>query len=510
MEMAPPHKSATRCIQAYSLKKNRVVAQFPDMDPAYRDRPGVAELAAILSSGGDARIVLDPVTGLNRYLAAPYPRKTLAFASSTANDLSAPACDHLLALRHKGLPDYPAHLDDLRRRIRLAYRIAESTEVVFAPSGTDLEFVALAAVAGRGRAGVHNILLGADEVGSGCVYSARGQYFAEETALGVVTHPGEPVAGMESVTLADVPVRGAGGIARSSEEIARQIRAEILRADSEGRHALLHVVHGSKTGLILPELTEIDALKAEFGDAMSVVVDACQARIARSAVGDYLARGAIVFLTGSKFMGGPPFSGFALIPDTMIAAASPLPSGFASMFRRGEWSEGWAGREALDDSPNPGLALRLEASVFELERFGALGLAVVEQVILSFQHALRELLEHRLGFRRVGTAPPGGEVLAVEHPIEMLTLATLDVSTHPGAQTFEAARTLYHALDKTGLRLGQPVKCVRRDDGDWGGTLRVGLSMPQICALAAIDDHAREAALFGQIGRFAEALAIPA
>jgi hypothetical protein len=148
--------------------------------------------------------------------------------------------------------------------------------------------------------------------------------------------------------------------------------------------------------------------------------------------------------------------------------------------------------------------------VFELERFGALGLAVVEQVILSFQHAVRELLEQRLGFRRVGTAPPGGEVLAVEHSIEMLTLATLDVSTHPGAQTFEAARTLYHALDKTGLRLGQPVKCVRRDDGDWGGTLRVGLSMPQICALAAIDDHAREAALFGQIGRFAEALAIPA
>lgn len=464
----------------------------------------------MLSSGGDARIALDSQTGLNRYLAAPYPRRTLAFASSTANDISVPATDHLLALCAAGLPSHAAHLGTLRQRIRAAYALDPHVGVVFAPSGTDLEFVALAAVAGRGAAGVHNILLGADEVGSGCIFSARGQYFADETALGHATRPGELVEGMESVTLADVAVRCEGGMARTSAEIADQVRAEVRCAVAEGRHALLHVVHGSKTGLILPKLAEIDALRSEFGDAMSLVVDACQARIARTAVGEYLERGAVVLLTGSKFMGGPPFSGFALVPGDVIARAVPLPHGFTGLFRRAEWGADWPGSEQLADTGNPGLALRLEASVFELERFNALRFDAIERVILAFQRAIRELLERRLGFPRVAPHAPGRAAQAADHPIEMLTLATLDISSHPEAGSFDDARGLYHALDRAGLRLGQPVKCVRLPDGQWGGTLRVGLSMPQICALSALSDHALEATLFAQIGRFAEALAMPA
>ncbi|SHN53631.1 hypothetical protein [Erythrobacter sanguineus] len=487
-----------------------MIAQFPDLHPDYYGQPGVAGLIDLLSSGGDARITLDPQTGLNRYLAAPYPRRTLAFASSTANDISAPAFDHLLALKAAGLPSHGAQLDELRRRILDAYGVDQHAGVVFAPSGTDLEFVALAAVGGRGQAGVHNILLGADEVGSGCVFSARGRYFAEETALGVATRPGDPVAGVDSVTLVDVPVRCDGGTARTSAQITDQIRTEVRRAGAEGRHALLHVVHGSKTGLILPKLAEIDALRAEFGDALSLVVDACQARIAGPAVREYLVRGAVVLLTGSKFMGGPPFSGFALVPGDVIARAAPLPHGFATLFRRCEWGDGWRGADQLPDIGNPGLALRLEASVFELERFSALGLDKIERVILAFQRAVRELLERRLGFSRVAPYAPGSTAQAADHPIEMLTLATLDISSHPAARSFDAARGLYHALDRDGLRLGQPVKCVRLGDGQWGGTLRVGLSMPQVCTLAALSDHALEVALFAQIRQFADALTVPA
>ena len=46
---------------------------------------------ALLASGGDARITLDPETGLNKYLSGPYPRTTLAYASSTANDMNSRA-----------------------------------------------------------------------------------------------------------------------------------------------------------------------------------------------------------------------------------------------------------------------------------------------------------------------------------------------------------------------------------------------------------------------------------
>ena len=487
-----------------------MVARFPDIDPAYEGREGVAELVALLCSGGDARIALDPETGLNRYLAAPYPRRTLALASSTANDISPAAFDHLLAVKSAGQASYAEHLDALRQRIIAAYSLDRDTGIIFAPSGTDCEFIALAAVQGRAKSGVHNILLGADEVGSGCVHSARGCHFADSTALGHATEAGEPVAGMDAVTLCDVPVRCAHGEARSSSEIAQVIRAEIVHAREQEQHALLHVVHGSKTGLILPRLREIDALMAEFGDHLSLVVDACQARITSQAVRDYLARGAIVLLTGSKFMGGPPFSGFALVPARLIEQAAPLPRGFAGLFRRAEWDARWPGRDSLEQSANPGLALRLEASIFELERFEALGHEAARRVILAFQRAIRALLLHRNGFRRIEPYRNGNAEEAADHPIEMLTLATLDVSAHPQAATFEDARVLHLSLEAKGLRLGQPVKCVPREDGNWAGTLRAGLSMPQICVLAELSDHALERAMFEQVGRFADALAVPA
>src|SRR3546814_20972611 len=96
---------------------------------------------------------------------------------------------------------YAAHLRQLRRRIRKAYRVAHDVEIVFAPSVTDLEYVALAAVAGKAAGGTHNILLGADEVGSGCIHSAHGRSFADEPALGISPNVGEGVPGLD-----DTPV----------------------------------------------------------------------------------------------------------------------------------------------------------------------------------------------------------------------------------------------------------------------------------------------------------------
>ena len=99
--------------------------------------------------------------------------------------------------------------------------------------------------------------------------------------------------------------------------------ARIETALADGQHPLVHVVHGSKTGLVLPHLDDIDALTERFGDGLSYVVDACQARITSAAIADYLARGIIVFLTGSKFMGGPPFSGFVLFPAEIAQRQRP-------------------------------------------------------------------------------------------------------------------------------------------------------------------------------------------
>lgn len=485
-------------------------ASFPDVISGTKLDEQWLGTVETLSGGGDARITLDQKSGLNRYLSAPYPRQTLAYASSTANDVSTGAFARALALTGEGLGQYSERLESLRGRIRAAYGLdqtndGDSCEIVFAPSGTDLEYVALAAVREKSGGGIHNILLGADEVGSGCIHSAHGRYFAQETACGAQVTPDSAVAGMGPISLADIPVRCSEGQPRSSAEIADAVEAELALAKAEGKHGLVHVVHGSKTGLILPELCEIDRLQTRYAGQASFVVDACQARITGQAIRDYLARGAVVFLTGSKFMGGPPFSGFALVPSAMARQAAAIPSGFVDIFRRAEWPECWAGRDCLEIGDNAGLWLRLECSIFELERFQNLPMPLVERIIALFQSALASEITQKLGLPLVQPFVGIAGDEAREHPIEMQTLATLDVSSLEIARDFDAAQVLHRKLALSGLRLGQPVRAVRAD-GQWAGTLRIGLSMPQFAALAQMDEAGIEEQLRADMARIAEAL----
>lgn len=457
--------------------------------------------AELMTTGGDARIVLDPVRHQNRYYSAPYPQDVLAYASSTANDISDDAFAHVKGLAAQ---DYAGGLEALRGRIRRAYGIPADVSIVFAPSGTDLEYVALACVVNRSER-LHNVLLGADEVGSGCIHSAHGRYFAKETALGASVAPGQPVHGLgERVTIEDVPVRDTLGHAYTSACIRDRIEQGIEGAN--GAHTLVHVVHGSKTGLILPLLEDLDDLIERHGERITLVVDACQARITSAAIADYLARNAIVFVTGSKFMGGPPFSGFALVPPALAKEAPALPQGFADIFRRAEWPADWRGTHALEDGANVGLLLRLEASVFELERFQQLPIERVTRVILAFHAAVRAAMVDRLGGRRMAPYPPGHRAEADDHPIEMRTLSTIDLSRRAGHPDFDKAVRIHRALVDRGIRLGQPVKCVRLEDGRWGATLRIGLSMPQVVAFDRLSDHELEARLTADMDVVASAI----
>ncbi|HEY0013559.1 MAG TPA: hypothetical protein VGB79_12005 [Allosphingosinicella sp.] len=477
--------------------------------------PGEAEATRLMTGGGDARIVLDAATGLNRYYSAPRPAAVLAYASSTANDISAAAFAHVeRVLAGLDAPldgaGYAERLEAMRGRIRAAYSLGEDVAIVFAPSGTDLEYVGLACVQGRGEGGTHNILLGADEVGSGCVHSAYGRYFAGETALGIATQAGEPVPGLGEtrVEMIDIPVRDPHGRPRPSAEIAAKMDEAVAGAAAAGRHVLVHVVHGSKTGLILPSLADIVRLRKRHEERVTFLVDACQARITSPALADYLERGAIVFVTGSKFMGGPPFSGFALVPPGLAAAAPALPEGLATIFRRAEWPAGWPGTEALPGSANPGLLLRLEAAIFELERFQRLSLEAVTRVILSFHAAVRKEIIEPTPARRVAPYPPGEREEAETHPIEMRTLSTLDLSgLGGGAATFEDAVRWHKALLAHGVRLGQPVKCVKLPGGAWGATLRIGLSMPMVAERAALTPDALDRAFRTDMARIRDALA---
>ena len=79
----------------------------------------------------------------------------------------------------------------------------------------------------------------------------------------------------------------------------------------------------------------------------------------------------------------------------------------------------------------------------------------------------------------------------------------------PYAAGFDAAQAAHKAMAMDGIRLGQPVKCVRVDGG-WGGTMRVGLSMPQIAGWNALSGEALAAQLVADMARIAVGLSAAA
>ena len=486
--------------------------------------------AGLMASGGDKRIAIDPQTGLNAYLVAPRPSGVMAYSSSTANDISPTAFAEvqrrLCRLAPTGRLDAAAYrvaLDGLRERIRQALRLPASTEVVFAASGTDLEFVGLAVAHRVDSAGIDNVLLGADEVGSGCVHSSRGHFFADRTPLGIAVRPGEPIDPdrPDLVRLHALAARGMGGVPTPSEDLLLEIGAIVAEAGRAGRHALVHVVHGSKTGLILPSFAHIDALRRRFGERLSFVVDACQCRLGGSTVASYLARGATVFLTGSKFMGGPPFSGIALVPRAAMQRAAPLPAGFGQLFYRAEWPEAWPGADRLPDGANLGLLLRLEASIYELELYQRLTPADVRRTLDLFDEAV-DALTARLGAVRAIPQLANEWQDASARPQEMRSLVTVDLSQTRRRIGFDRARALHRMLfEDLGrrvlgaanrvaaarrIRLGQPVKCIALPEGGHAGTLRIGLSMPQMVEFAAMDSASLQARLHADMAAIAAKL----
>lgn len=482
----------------------------------------------LMASGGDQRIVLNNTRGLNRYLVAPRPDPVdppvLAYSSSTASSISSAAFAEvqrrLATLGRSGAIDadgYGDALESLRNRLRISWQLPSSVDVVFAASGTDLEFAGLALAHDPASGGIDNILLGANEVGSGCIHSAKGTFFADETPLGVATRAGDPVAKAWSarIRLVDVPVRTGTGLAHLSEDILLETVLAVDDAIRAGRVPLIHVVHGSKTGLILPSLDHIDALRRRYGTKLRFVVDACQVRISREFVAAYLSRGCAVFLTGSKYVGGPPFSGFALIPRMMRDAASPLPPGYDALFRRAEWPECWPGAGALSHSANAGLLLRLEAAMYEMELYHRLSPAEIRRSLDIFNQALGSLTA-RLGVTRLAPSSQSHWDEALPQPQEIRSLATIDLSNLGGNRDYEDARRLYMALAQPDrarrakgqgpVRLGQPAKCIRLADGRFGANLRIGLSMPQMVGFAALDSASLHRKLHDDMALIADAI----
>lgn len=487
------------------------------------DHPLLMPTYLLMGEGGDDRITLDEQSGLNSYGCAPEPVRAISYSSSTASSVSAAAYAHAHTVHHRlraalattaDTALYGQWLMKASKRIRACYGLGDDIEIAFGPSGTDLEYLSLALALKTGQP-VTNIVVEVDEVGSGCLFSQAGQYFAPRTALGLAVEKGAPLPGFaaDRIDVITLQSRSPAGPVRDEDDYAAALLDAAGAVIASGGRPLVHIIHRSKTGIITPTLPVIDQLLAVHGSAVDLVVDACQGRISPGAIHAYLARGAGIFITGSKFIGGPPFSAWMLVPEMLHRRmrGGQVPAGLGHFFAREEVPAAWAACDGiLPAATNFGLLLRLEAGLFELERLLTLPQQRVDAVIAAFGRTMRSL-PTGAPFRLVEGAaddPAAGDHQGpLPHPLDRKMLYVIELTApHPatGAPlTTEQARAVYRTLytdvsdqfaalpDRLAAaeicHLGQPVKCLRLANGEWAPTLRLSLSAPQIFDMIGLD-----------------------
>lgn len=362
---------------------------------------GCAE--AIMETGGDIRLLRDPQSDLNGYGCSHRPRSwAISFASSTASSVSErgyEAADRArLRLTAAMLQTgerraIEAEAVAVRRTIGRNFGLPRGGAVVLAASGTDSELLSLALshLPAADRP-ITTILLAPEETGSGVPMAAIGRHFAIDTANGHDVSRAAPIEGYRPDTeLVSIPLRDAAATPRTLATVEAEITAAVSAGVAAGRRVILHALDLSKTGLLAPSMALLRDLRARFGDTFDIVVDACQLRIAPARVRAYLDLDAVVQVTGSKFLTGPPFAGAALIPPVIARrlGGGALPKGLDAYFGKGEWPPGARAARNLPDGANYGLLLRWRAALAEYRAFAGVEDERKVAVIRRFGDAVR-------------------------------------------------------------------------------------------------------------------------
>ena len=489
----------------------------------------------LLVAGGDGRLNLDPITGVNKYGCAPWPDPQLAdFGSSTASVISTQAYGAADALRARLQAEsrqarpaiYARELDRIRGELKGLCGLADAPEidVVFAASGSDLHLLVRELVGGTPAAPLLCLGVEPEETGSGVPAALTGRHFSDRAALGEAVDHGAPI-GPGGGDFVAIRARKACGRLRDGHVIEAELDALCLHAGQIGRRVLLTVTDVSKTGLISPSLETVLALRRRFPRTLEVVIDACQFRISAQTLRAYLDNDLMVAVTGSKFMTGPVFSGALFVPPATAGRLRGrlLRPALKPYSARADWPEAWVAGRALNEASNDGLLLRWEAALAEIRAFRALPEAEIERFTTRFAEAVQTRLAEDPLFEPLAVRPLDRAAIGAAGGWDQTpTIFPFLLREHvrPGASYLSVAATehVYLALNSGGMddqmraRLGQPVLCGERD-GAPISALRLcnsarliveGVARPEAViqrALDVLDQAARVTDRLAQAGR---------
>jgi hypothetical protein len=505
---------------------------FPAFNGSLRDL--FATLDDLLSSGGDPRLMLDPVSRLSDYGCGPSPLpQTLSFASSTASTISERGYERAGLAREElmrsaiavGLEEaLETRIEDMREELKSYLALpSKAVDVVFSASGTDSQLHALALAHSLLGGGLKTIVVGADQTGSGTSFTARGRHFNRFTASGAVVRKDTAIEGLvgESVAL---PLADASGLGLRGDADAA-VLAAVETAVADGAGVLLQIMDASKLGWGAPSQACLDEIARRWPDKVVVAVDACQMRLSRSRLRFYLDRGFMVLITGSKFFGGPAFSGALLVPSVLSLApqrGEGIAAGLGDYASRSDWPQRWTSlRSRFESRPNLGQWLRWEAALEEIREYYAVPDAWRAMALREYRAGIETLVALSSSLRLTGvtTAAAAAEDEEFAEP----TIFPFVLRREGRALSLHETRALYsvlaqdlsHVIDGgkadrdiivQRCLIGQPVR-IERPGSEPTAVLRLCVGARQVTETWSADAVAAQQNLQRELDSIAEVVA---
>ena len=464
----------------------------------------------LLVSGGDPRIEIDPTTGANRYLCPAAPCAVAAFGSSTASIISPEGFDAAARLRQRlesALETESAGAVYARELSRLRTDLVglcgldglPGLQTLFAASGTDIHLLAAQFVGGLGREPTLGVMVEATETGSGVGLALSGRHFATATAQGGAVLQGELAGGRAVDGIVTLAARTEHGSAVTAGALREALERAVVDLAPRAR-LLITVADVTKTGLISLDLPSVFELRRRFPERVEILIDACQFRLSPGSLRAYLDQGAMVAVTGSKFLCGPAFSGALFVPRGLaerFAGQSPSLA-LRAYAHRADLPEGWAAAADLTEGANFGLLLRWAAALEELRAFSAIAEWRVAQVLRAFAATVNARIAEDPGLEPVPVPQLDRRALGEGRWDSLQTIFPFLLRRPGGAGLLgpDETQRLYRTLAAQGIQVGQPVGCGLRDGHP--------LSALRFCASARlVVEASRPGGLKAVLGRIA-------
>jgi hypothetical protein len=337
----------------------------------------------LLMDGGDLRLNIDEIDLLNKYGCRPFPRPdAFTFSSSTATSVSNFAFDKTDKVRSilirnslkNGFKNASIDFSELlKNNLKKIFKLNEESEIIFSPSGTDssLQIAAITQIFSDKE--ITHVLVASDETGSGVPSALKGCHFENTTALNFPVKKGDKIEGFRDVDLIKIPFRDENGTLKSSKQLDEEVYDAIYKTNEQGRHIVLHTMDQSKLGYQSPSDELIKRLNTLANLSMQIVVDGSQLRLDPKDIQNYLNKGYIVTITGSKYFTGPPYSGALLLPKSvnkvLHSVKNSLPAGLTQYYNHPDWPISWFCSNDLSDGYNYGSYMRWNAAIVEMDRY---------------------------------------------------------------------------------------------------------------------------------------------